>query len=135
MRKQAYHFPGFSVLVPEPASGIRVKRKEVRLEAIPGIDEIELVRHIGSFDFLNEEEEVILDLIDLPLEFIVGYTIDDIWKAGCFDSLKLYYWNGEKWTIISKEEHEFRIFPPSTATFAQFKIGSTTGDPTLVWGK
>jgi hypothetical protein len=49
--------------------------------------------------------------------------------------LKLAFWDGSQWVILSDASHEYYILPPSTGQIAEAKIWSWTGDPPLAWGK
>jgi hypothetical protein len=131
--RRAYHFPGFSALVPDIYEGIRFEW----IEEIPDFNKeqngFDPIRIIGNVDLLSENE--IPDEFDPPLEFRVPYTFYDERVAGYYTKLKLAYWDGNKWVIISDSAHEFMIFPPSTARFAEVKFTQWPGDPTLAWGK
>jgi len=134
MRKQAFHLPGFSVLVPEQEFVIRVRSYDVKCEDLLPM-KFECIRAIGRFDFIDENGEVIQDQNNWLMEFKVGYTFDDVWKAGCFRDLKLFFHNGSDWKEITEADNEYILFPPSTASYAEFKINFPLADPTLAWGK
>jgi hypothetical protein len=53
---------------------------------------------------------------------------------GNLESLKLAYWDGGKWEIISNQAHEYQILPDTTGMVAEVKIWHWAGDPPLAWG-
>jgi len=145
--KKAYHFLGISVLVPmqtEQDSEIVALDWRNRIpDDIPEkTDNFSLIRYIANIvlfrkDHLDREyyEEPIQEF-NPPIEFRVHYRFDDVNSTDCdIQQLKLAYWDGQKWVIISDPTHEYHILPPSTAQVAEAKIWSWIGDPALAWGK
>ena len=138
--KTAYHYPGISVLIP---TQIGLKNEIVPRE-LPIPDEIPVIpggltfiRYIANLAFFlrDNPEEPVLEF-DPPLELRINYRLDDVQQSNCdIQQLKLAYWDGENWVIISDPAHEYQILPPSTAQVAEVKIWSWLGDPPLAWGK
>lgn len=144
-KKTAYHFTGVSVLVPEELDSEIVAVSERIPHDIPDNtgeqgepDSFERIRNIANIVLYERENfDTPVQNFSPPIEFRVHYNFYDLCKTGKCDitDLKLAYWDGEKWVIISDEAHEYQIFPPSTAQVAEAKIWSWVGDPTLAWGK
>jgi len=145
--RRAYHFPGFTVLVPGQI------RREVEVvpkilpqgipEGIPEITEnFTLIRAIANLalfrsdDLENGNFDDPVQQFDPPIELRINYRMADMGHTnGDFNRLKLAYWDLEKWVVISDESHEYHIFPPSTGQIAEAKIGSWADDPTIAWGR
>ena len=134
-----HDYPGITVLVPEQRA---VKIKVIELgPIIPGtIPEADssgfkVIRYIVNIVLYNEQDEPI-KTFDPPIEIRVGYNITDVMQSDCdIHRLKLAYWDGDKYVIISDREHDYHILPPSTGQVAEAKIWSWVGDPPLVWGR
>lgn len=144
--RRAYHFPGFSVLVPvQTGQDVEVVPIEVP-EGIPEnipqeTENFKLIRIIANLalfrsDHLEEENyEEPLQEFDPPIEIRINYSKEDVRKAnGDISQLKLAYWDLEKWVIISDRSHEYQVLPSSTAPIAEAKIRSWADDPILGWG-
>ena len=145
--KNAFHFQGFSVIVPrhvgQPIEILPVDLSDQIPENI--VDDPEhfsLIRVIAKLDlfsvdgYISENYENPIRDFDIPVELRIKYTRKDLRQVGgLHQRLKLAYWNMHEWVIISNPSHEYRIFPPSTAQIAEVKIWSWVGDPTLAWGK
>lgn len=138
--KKAYHYTEISVLIPTQV-GQKWDLVPVELPIPENISsqqgEFTLIRPIINLEFFmeNDREEPVISF-NPPIEFRIGYRFDDVKMANCdIQQLKLVYWDGEKWVIISDTAHEYQILPPSTAQVAEVKIWSWLGDPPLAWGK
>ena len=146
MVRKAYHFPGVSIIVPQQ------RETEISIVAhqLPDMDPDEYKnnpeiftpkRIIGNFglftkaDFDGNKFDEPFKTFDFPIEFRVRYTIEDLeqFRRNIYQ-LKLAYWDTIEWVIVSRDEYEYKIYPASTAMFAEFKIWSWRGDPTLAWG-
>jgi len=141
---KAYHFPGISVLVPSQEAEVVALDWGIRNpDDIPKKSgDFTLIRYIANIvlfykdDLDNGIYENPVKKFDPPIEFRIQYNFLDVCKAGCdIHNLKLAYWDGRKWVIISDSSHEYLILPPSTSQVAEAKIWSWIGDPTLAWGK
>jgi len=143
--KKPYHFPGITVLVAKQGENdvIAVDKGSLVPDTIPTITKkFTLIRLIGNFVILTQADYDHgntmnpLKSFDPPLEIRVGYNFDDAMKCrGGYRKLKLAYWDGSEWVIISDAAHEYQILPPSTGQVAEARIHSWAGDPPLGWGK
>ena len=145
--KNAYHFPGLSVIVPEQI-GNEIEIVPVNFpERIPGdipekTEAFTLIRYIINIALFHRdhvEEEYYKEPVqefDPPIEIRVNYHIEDLHQVDCdIYQLKLAYWDMEKWVIISDRSHEYQILPHSTAQIAEAKIWAWADDPAIAWGK
>jgi hypothetical protein len=146
--KVPFHFPGITVIVPEQ---VETKVEVVAIDkGIPNRDEIirrekesglNATRFIANIVLFEKREDGRYDLAEPikhfnpPIELRVGYKVSDILEAGGnnHEALKLAYWNGEDWVLISDPAHEFIIFPPNTGQIAEAKISHWAGDPPIAW--
>ena len=142
MVRRAYHFPGVSIIVPDVVGIVASELPLLPPGSYPKeTNDFRLNRVIGNFGLFTKthfEKEYFdqpVQDFDYPIEFRVKYTIEDLRYVNCdIYMLKLAYWDTEKWVIVSTEAYEYMIYPESTAMFAEFKIWSWLGDPTLAWG-
>jgi hypothetical protein len=142
--KVAHHFHGITVLVP--------KERDNEIAVIdmgsyiphtmrPKTDDFTVIRHIANIVLADKAsyEKGRLEPImtfNLPIEIRVAYNYYDVMQCDCdINQLKLAFWNGEKWVILSDAAHEYQILPPGTAQVAEAKIWTWAGDPPLAWGK
>lgn len=147
MKKTAFHFPGISIFVPEQrdsdAEIIALDQRALVPDDLPKKSKnFRLIRLIANIVLYHKRDDDRYDLsepiqdFDPPIEIKVGYNIADIMEnKGNFDSLKLAFWNGEKWVIISDPDHEYQILPPGTGQLAEAKIKKWAGDPPVGWGR
>ena len=137
MSKRAFHFPGVSVLVPEvdEYENIAVRMIEEITDCEEDQEDFSVIRYIGNIDLFPECDSEKPPKFHQPIELRVRYTTYDEREAKYYTKLKLAYWDGNTWVIISDDAHEYIIFPPSTARFAELKLLPWLGDPTLAWGK
>jgi hypothetical protein len=142
--KVPYHFPGITVLVPRQSQNdiVAIDKGILNPDKIPvKTGNFSLIRLIGNIVFVNKSDSDLgkmnpVKTFDPPVEFRVGYNFDDVLKSrGDFRKLKLAYWDGSQWVIISDSAHEYQILPPSTGQVAEARIWSWVGDPPLGWGK
>lgn len=147
MNKNAYHFPGLSVFVPDQTNQevdiVPVNLPDKIPDDIPRRTEnFTVIRYIANIvlfrkDHLDKENyEEPIQKFDPPIEFRVNYNMEDVNQVKRdINGLKLAYWDMEKWVIISDQSHEYQILPSSTAQIAETKIHSWLGDPPLAWGR
>ena len=145
MKKNPYHFPGISVIIPEQRDAedeiVAVNLGIPLPEHIPQQDKnfsmIRLIANIGLFYKSDiARHEPIKKEFDPPIEIRVGYNFADVMRCGsALENLKLAYWDQDKWVIISIPEFEYQILPPSTGQVAEAKIKTWTGDPPIGWGR
>ncbi len=147
VHKEAYHFPGLTVIVPEQ------NRQQIWIMPVDLSDRfpVEVPEFTGNFELIRvianialfrvddvergAFEEPILEF-DPPIEFYISYSLEDLRQAYCeIKRLKLAYWDLEKWVIISEPAYEYQILPLSTGPIAVVKIWDWLGDPPLAWGK
>jgi hypothetical protein len=142
-RRELYHFPGITVIVPEQKGDqiIAIDKGSLNPKNFHYNNQFTLVRHIANIALVKKDDYeqgkiTIIRTFDPPIEFRVGYNFDDAMKAECgIDRLKLAYWSGTDWVIISNDKYNYLILPPSTGTVAEAKIWSWVGDPPIAWGK
>ena len=141
MNKVAYHFRGISILIP--------KQRDHELEALKKKIPHKILKTKGHFKLIRPVANIVLvkkgggrptkqpvKTFDPPIEIRVGYNWADVKKCGGdIHKLKLAYWDGKQWVVISDPAHEYFILPPGTARVAEAKIGSWAGDPPLAWGQ
>ncbi len=144
--KEAYHFSGITILVPrqrnQESNIIPVNRPElIPDEIFEKRDDFNLIRVIANIALFRREDldhenfEEPVQTFDPPIEIRVNYNLDDVIQADCdIEQLKLAYWDGKDWVLISDEDHEYQILPASTAPVAEAKIWSWIGDPPIIWG-
>lgn len=147
MKKIPYHFTGITVFVPEQVDKkgaiVAIDQRALIPKDLPKrTDNFNLIRVIGNIvlyykkDDDQYEKSKPIKKFDPPLEIRVGYNIEDVAKnKGNFKKLKLAYWNGEKWVIISDKKHDYQILPPDTGQVAEVKISDWAGDPPIAWGR
>lgn len=147
MIKIPYNFPGITVFVPkqleEKGEIIAIDQKKLIPKDLPketrGFKVIRVIGNIVLYyknDDDNYDPSEAIQNFDPPLEIRVGYTINDVGKnKGNYKRLKLAFWNGEKWVIISDSDHDYHILPPDTAQVAEVKISNWAGDPPIAWGR
>ena len=142
--KAQYHFPGISVLVPKQHAGdvVAIDKGSLIPDKINmNTDRFTVIRMIGNIVLVNKADYENgkvnpVTTFDPPVEIRIGYNSFDVMKSnGDHLNLKLAYWDGKGWVIISDGSHEFTILPPSTGQVAEAKLRSWLGDPPLAWGK
>ena len=141
--KVPYHFPGITVLVPMESEIVAIDGGSILPNNIQDKTEnFTLIRQIANIVLLTREDyengriENPVKTFSPPIEFRVGYNFYDLMESNCnINDLKLAYWNGKEWIIISDPQYDYRILPPSTGQVAEVKIWSWVGDPMLAWGK
>ena len=144
MKKDAFHFPGISIIVPKQLAYegdiIAINRGIPRPGDIPRkTDKFTLVRLIANvclYDVKDIQLSYPIEAFNPPIEIKVGYNFTD--TSECKNDpkrLKLAYWDGNDWIIISDAKHEYQILPPSTAQIAEVKIKKWAGDPPIGWGR
>jgi len=145
------NFPGISIVVPEQLSGdqiVPITKGSINLRAVPHYsDGFMLIRHIANVVFVEKatyeegHEIPYSGNFDPMVEIYVGYSAFDV-MATRFDpehrydiqNLKLGFWNGSKWVIVSKDDYHYFILPPETGQVAKFMIRNWVGDPPIAWG-
>jgi hypothetical protein len=138
-----YHFPGITIIVPEQDEKqlLAIKKEAIDTKDIEETDGFTLIRQISNIALVDKEayehgEIIIVNVFTPDIRILVGYNIDDMMKIGCdFLNLKLAYWDGSRWVVISDDDHNYMILPPSTAQVAEVTIHNWSGDPPLAWGK
>jgi hypothetical protein len=142
--KIPYHFPGITVLVPKQCENdiVAIEKGSLVPNNIPiRTKNFTLIRYIANIVLLTKTDYDMgkmnpVKTFDPPIEIRVGYNFDDIMKSNCeIKNLKLAYWDGDQWVIISNPSHGYHILPPSTGKVAEARIWSWVGDPPLAWGK
>ena len=142
--KVPYHFHGLTVLVPKQRENELVvmdlgsflpKNLQTRTENFTLIRIIANMAVFNKADFENRKMEPV-KTFDPPIEIRVAYNFYDVMESNSdIRQLKLAFWDGSQWVILSDPAHEYQILPPSTAQVAEAKIWSWTGDPPLAWGR
>jgi len=147
MKKIPYSFPGITVFVPqqveEKGEIVAIDQKALIPKDLPRkTDNFRLIRVVANIVLYSKRDDDQYDeakpikKFNPPLEIRVGYTLEDVVEnKGNFKKLKLAYWNGNKWVIISNTEHEYHILPPDTGQVAEVKIKDWVGDPPIAWGR
>jgi hypothetical protein len=137
MNKFPYHFPGISVIVPNSMmiainKGIQ-DPKSIRAES----DGFKLIRIIGNICIFHSDDlKNPIKKFDPPIKIRVGYNMQDVMQCeGDINQLKLAYWDGETWVVVSNPEHEYQILPFTTGQIAEFEITTWVGDPPVAWGR
>lgn len=142
-----HHFPGVTVIVPvqthQESEIVPIDLRDQTPDDIPNETiNFKVIRYIANIVLFRKEDlereifERPIQNFDPPIEFRVAYNeIDELKVRGAIHNLKLAYWDGEKWVIISDPSHDFQILPPGTAKVAEAKIRSWIGDPPLAWGR
>ena len=138
--KQAFHYPGITVLVPEQSEIVAVfEGSDIPKDVPMKTEDFTVIRVIANITMYYRKDVARSDPVktfDLPIEIRVGYNLSDLMESNCdVKQLKLAYWDGSRWVIISDAKHEYQILPPSTGQVAEAKIWSWVGDPPVVWGK
>jgi hypothetical protein len=141
--KVAYDFPGgITVLVPKQRKRqiVADNKKPIPNGIMDKPGHFELVSHIANIvlyyktDYARGKKIPVRNFAP-PIEICVAYNSAVLAKVGGdFKNLKLAYWDGRKWVIISGSS-DYHIFPPTTAMLAVVKIHSWAGDPPLAWGR
>lgn len=138
MKKKPHHFRGITVFVPEVLNLIPVE-KAIPARIKPGNTPFQVIRLVGNIVFYDRDDQAQthpIQKFNPPIELRVGYKTEDIMQNnGHLDSLKLAYWDGNDWVIISDPAHEYQILPPSTGQVAEVKISEWVGDPPIAWGR
>ena len=144
-RKSFHGGDGVLVIVPNQESRDNL---EVIFEDVEGYEE-ELSEYQEEGDFkkirvpanirvINQDRKTI-DKFFPPIELRVAYRDDEISQRGEneWDGPKLAYWDPdrEKYVILSNEEHEFLVLPPTIGQILEAKIWNWTGDPPIVVGR
>jgi hypothetical protein len=142
--KVPYDFPGgITVLVPKQRKRqiVAVDKKSIPKSIKTETHGFVLIRHIANIVLYYKTDVTSRKRIPIrnfgpPIEICVAYDSTDLNKVdGDINLLKLAYWDGRKWVIISDSSHGFHIFPPATGKIAVVKVRSWAGDPPLAWGK
>lgn len=139
----AYHFHGMTVIVPKQ-KGNDIVAVDLGSVLPPNIQKqtsnFKLIRHIANIVLYDKKDydrgklTPVKDF-DPPIEIHVGYRLTDVRKSkGNFRKLKLAYWDGKKWVLLSDPTHQYMIFPRSTRQIAEATIWSWVGDPPIGWG-
>lgn len=149
--KVLYHFPGITIMVPEQDSQVQIvaiTRGSISLKDVPSYSAgFTLIRHIANVVLVAKDtyeagrEDPYTGNLDPPVEIYVGYDAFDV-MATRFDpehsfdihQLKLAFWNGIKWVILSKDDYQYFILPSDTGQVAKVLIHNWVGDPPIAWG-
>ncbi len=135
-----YDFPGITVLVPKQSELVAVDKGSFAPNKIqPVTKSFTMIRQIANIVFYKKADvgqtEPVTEF-EPPVEIRVGYTLYDVIKTkGNIKKLKLAYWDGSAWVIISNAAHDYHILPPSTAEVAEARIRHWAGDPPIAWGQ
>jgi hypothetical protein len=142
--KVPYHFHGITFLVPKQYENdiVAIDKGSFLPNNIQNkTDNFTLIRHIANIVLYNkidydQGKMNPVKTFDPPIEIRAGYKSTDVKQSnGDINKLKLAYWDGRQWVIISDPSHEFHILPSSTGQIAEARIWSWVGDPPLAWGK
>ncbi len=139
MNKFPVHFNGISVFLPDT----RVEAINKEIDDVTSMMSIEEnrnfnpIRIIGNICIYHRgNRNAPLKTFKKAVEFRVQYNFYDVIQCGGdINKLKLAYWDGEKWIVVSDDEHNYQILPPTTAPLAEFTIEEWAGDPPLAWGR
>jgi hypothetical protein len=141
IEKEKFDFPDISVFVPIQSEMVAINKCLPIPDRIPrDTENFHFIRHIANIVILTDQnyENGVMEPVssfDPPIEIRVAYKISDLIKSnGNLESLKLAYWDGGKWEIISNQAHEYQILPDTTGMVAEVKIWHWAGDPPLAWG-
>lgn len=146
--KEAYHFPGITVIVPEQLSHVKLmainKGSLFPKNDLPGgFHPIRLIANIALVPVeeffpgkMHQQNLISVVSFNPPIEFRVGYHFQDVLETdGGLYSLRLAYSDGTEWVPITPEAHEYLILPPGTGQVAEFKITTWPDDPMIAWGQ
>jgi hypothetical protein len=138
MYRKPYHFPGITAFVPDKLNVIPVEEK-IPDRIVTDTEEFTMIRLVGNIAFYDPKDidhARPIKTFDPPIELRIGYNIEDLLKNHCdLDSLKLAYWDGSNWIIISDPAYNYHILPPSTGQVAEVTISKWIGDPPIGWGR
>jgi hypothetical protein len=140
MKKFPVHFSGISVFMPDEDM-IAIDREIPDRKIIMGTPGVKVdftpIRIVGNICLYRKDDlNTPLQEFKPPLEFRVQYNFFDLIQCnGDINNLKLAYWDGRDWVVVSIDKHDYQILPPSTAQLAEFKIFDWVGDPAIAWGR
>ncbi len=142
---RTYDFPEVTVTVPDQhGTWVKVIQKHMPL----GIDMSEndaftptrLVINLAVVRYEADEKNLqdtdFITSFDPPIRISVAYQFNDLFppaKSG--RTLKLGYWDGHHWVVLSHPSFRFQLLPPSTAPVGEAFISEWAGDPPIGWGK
>jgi len=141
---ETYDFPGITLLVPEQVGDqIMAIEKETIDHEIPGkTPSFTVIRMIANIalvkmrEYKENKKTIFVDSFKPPIKLYVGYHFIDLMRGFCkYEELKLAYWDGKEWVLLSDKLHDYLILPPSTGQVAEVTIRSWSGDPPVAWGK
>ena len=139
-----YHGAGITVTVPLDITrpGKAVISEPTDIKDYRGPSGFVPKRVIGNIVIIDESadpsnyklDDVIKSFPTL-LRIQVGYNIEDLFECATNGiKLKLAYWTGTDWEVVSTPAYGYQILPPSTAQVAEVYIPAWVGDPPLAWG-
>ena len=126
-----------SLEVPYQGFDVEVRKLPLPdITTLPSTPEFTAIRLVANFEIYRADDpnQQVVEFAP-PLQLAVSYTISDLFaasKAG--KSLKLAYWDGQEWQLITPEKHALRILPPSTGAVATLQI-ARWADPSVSWGR
>jgi hypothetical protein len=144
----SFHFLGITVIVPQQANtkvevvaidlGIPNRNEIIRREKEDGLHATRFIANIVLFHKREDERydlAIPIKNFDPPIKLRVGYNYFDILEVGGKNQndLKLAYWDGAEWVLISEPDHKYMILPPNTGQVAEAEISQWIGDPPIAW--
>jgi len=66
-----------------------------------------------------------------PFELRIRFTAEDVSKAGGSEKLKLAYWSGKRWNVLTSSDHKFQVENEDTL-FAE--LANWPADPPIAVG-
>lgn len=137
MNKFGHHFTGISIILPDAnmiAIDKGIENPEIIKKKSKGFIPFRIIGNVCVY-YSNDRKNPIQRFKE-PIEVIVGYDqFDAMQCGGSVKNLKLAYWDGEQWVVVSNPEHDYQILPSSTGQIAKFTIKEWAGDPPLAWGR
>ena len=139
-----FHGAGITVTVPMDITrpGKAVISEPTDIKDYRGPSGFVPKRVIGNIVIIDEsansrsyQPENVIKRFTPWLRIQVGYNIEDLFECATEGiPLKLAYWTGADWEVVSKPAYGYQILPPNTAQVAEVYIPAWVGDPPLAWG-
>jgi hypothetical protein len=90
----------------------------------------ELTRPVINFHVAEDDGTTLVHRFSPPMVLRVGITQAELDLVAEGDELKLAYWDGSRWVVFTKEEHQFELHSEWAIALIRH-----WGDPGVGWGR
>lgn len=129
------YFEEENVVVTVPTQAVRRVLSIVLLDpdpnelpATPNV--FEPTRRVINFEVRESDGEALVQKFSPPMVLQVGIGEDELGLVAAGYELKLAYWDGSRWVVFTKEEHQLEFHSDFAIVLVRH-----WGDATVGWGR